>query len=329
MTRSLLDLRRLRVLAAVLALTVLCGWAVPAAGSATACQPPDPCGWSGQTGLQAQLRVVAAVVEPRDDNDGRSLEVYEALLPQGLRMPERPLIGTWLVEATVPRDVPGRPHDPLSKWSDGAVQLRAAHVAADGTLEEGWYPVTYPVDSEFWYQLGIAVGLPKSRSDIAFATGPGSVTATARTQGASGPPSLHLSWTSDDRVADDELVRLAERIGLGPFFTLNKPLEGPDLMRVAYTADPPAPPFGWTPGDPAPYGPEARGRRGDVWLRVDPDIDTVNAGLPRILPAGASLDDVFETSQVVPGVLLDFAVTLGSTSRTIGRGGYPDRPARP
>jgi hypothetical protein len=318
---------RLLLLAAFVALLSLVAATMPPAGAAPlpvpgagSCDPPDPCGYDGQQGLQVELRTIGVVTEPKQDEDGRSLDLYEALLPNGLEMPDEPLVGVWLVDIAAPRGADLRPYDGVAHWAEGAIQLRATHVADDGTEEEGWYPISYPVHGELWYQLGIAVGLPKYRATQTTTVADGAVTMSARSQGAEGGPSVLLSWSPED-VGEAEHLDLAARTALDPFFTLNDPLEGPDLMRVQYSVEAPMPPFGWLPDVPA-FDEEHLGETGMVYLRLDPDIDTVNTGLPDIVPDGASLSDLIDTAQALPGIHRHAAATLGSDSRTIGTGGY-------
>lgn len=320
---------RSRRLAAALSLLALTALAAPAAGSpsfgtaAAQCLPPDPCEWDGETGLQVELRTVSTVVEPHDTPEATAL--YRQLLPEPLELPDELAVGVWLVEIEVPREVPGRPQDDAAHWMEGAVQLRAVHRAADGTTEEGWFPIHYPVTAELWWQLGRAVGLPKLRGSASVLAADGAWVASSRPRHQSGGPSMLMTWSPAD-VPDDADIALAENNALDPLYTLQAPLEGPELWRVQYTVDPPMPPFGWLPVGVQAYTDDYRPERGLVQLRLADDLDAANADpaadLPDLFPAGSSLDDLVDLEQTVPGVLQHVGATLGSTSQTIGTGGY-------
>jgi hypothetical protein len=322
---------RLRArLAVALTGAVLAALALPAAGAvpsaptgALACTPPDPCGWNGEGGLQTQLRTLSTVVEPHDTDEARAL--YAALLPAPLQVPADPAVGVWLVEISPPRQVDGRPQDDATHWMEGAVQLRAQHTYPDGRVEEGWFPIHYPVTAELWWQLGRAVGLPKLRGSASMLSADGAWVASARPRHQSGGPSILMTWSPAD-VEDSPEIRLAETNALDPLYTLIAPFEGPEVHRVQYTVAPPAPPLAWVPDGVPTYTEDYRAERGLVQLRLTGDVDAANADpkddLPDLFPAGTSLADLVDLTQTVPGVKQDVAVTLGSTSERIASGGY-------
>lgn len=272
---------------------------------------------------------MSAVVYPKPETDA----FYDSLLPQPLRPAAIRTVGVWLVEVASGREVEGRPQDDVGNWFEGAIQLRCAFTAADGTTEEGWFPILYPVSAELWYHLGIAVGLPKLRADGGIVPGAGQVTGSSRARGAEGAADILMAWTpgelpiretEEERARDAHAIALATRTAIDPFFVLSAPLEGPDLMRVQYTIAPPMPPLGWVPDGIGPYTGEPAPEVGPIHLSLNPDVDARNAlgGWRDQFPEGLSLSDLVDTSQITVGTHQVYAVTLGSESEVVGQGGY-------
>lgn len=310
MRRTLLGSRPLAALrrAAVLGVLVALGLgAAPAFGQAG---EPD--------GLAADVRSVSAIAPLRSDNGRRALEVYRAVLPRGVELPREPAVGVWLAELSSVRSADGRPFDPASHWIEGAIMLRVRRAG-----EDGWYPIHYPVTAEFWFQAGRSVGLPKRRASAAIARDGAGWRASAVPSGSGPSESMVLGWQPAGG-GDPAALRRAFDIPSDPFFVLNPAMRGPDLMRVEYQLNRPYPFQTLMPGsapafDPASPSPQG----GSVRLRLRPDIDAAQEpDLPKVFPPGTSLADVVDTDQMVPGTHAFYALTVNSSSKKVGEGGY-------
>jgi hypothetical protein len=129
-----------------------------------------------------------------------------------------------------------------------------------------------------------------------------------------------MDWTPA-AGSDPAQIQRAYRQSTGPFFPLNTALEGPDLMRVQYILRPPFPFQTAVPGGAPPYSSTAPPDAGMVRLRMRNDLDSIQEpDLPRIFPRGATLGDIVDLDQTVPGTHAYYALTLGSESKTIGKG---------
>ena len=291
-----------------------------AAAVLTGAQAGGAAAQSGESdGLPADVRAVAAIAPVRTDNGGRALDVYRALIPRGLEMPSEPAVGVWLAELASGRALDGRPQDEASHWIEGAIQIRVRRGA-----EDGWLNIHYPVTAEFWFQAGRMVGLPKRHAEASITENGAGWTAQATPTGVGGGPAILMDWKPAPG-GDPAALRRAYRIAQDPFFTLNPPLEGPELMRFKDELRPPTPAQLLVPGGPPPYSSGASPQGGTVRLRLRPKVDDYNEDLPDIFPRGASLADLMDTDQVVPGTHAFFALTVNSESRTIGTGGYPGK----
>lgn len=293
---------------------------VPGLGAFCGAEGGEPAPGEAQTGLLADIRAVSAIAPLRSDDSGRVLALYRALIPDGLELPAEPAVGFWLAELSSLRALDGRPLDPATHWIEGAVQLRVRHGDT-----EGWYPIHYPVTAEFWFHAGRYVGLPKRRADASIVRNGDGWRAAAIPKGVGGITSMSLDWmpaSGEDPLA----IERAYRIPTNPLLVLNAPMRGPELTRTQYSLGRPSPLHGLLtllPGGAAAYSPTATADAGRVHLRIHPDLDAVQeSDLPRIFPAGTSLADLIDTDQIVPGSHAFFSVTLGSTSQTIGSGGY-------
>jgi Acetoacetate decarboxylase (ADC) len=291
----------------VAALLVCLAGLGPAAGAAHA---------QAGSGVAVDIRSISAIAPLRSDHRAHALDVYEQLIPNGLDTPRDPAVGVWLAELSTLRSAPGRPMDDAGHWIEGAIDIRVKHGG-----EEGWYPIHYPVTAEFWFQAGRYVGLPKRHAAAAITPAGRGWTAQATPRGTGGP-SMVMDWrpASGDRAA----LERAFRVPIDPMFPLNTALRGPDLMRVQYSIAPPGPFQTAIPGGAPPYSAASKPDAGTIHLRLRGDIDGAQEGdLPRIFPKGTELSDLISTDQTVPGTHAFYAVTLGSDSKTIGRGGYP------
>jgi len=287
----------------------------------------------GSDGATFEIRGVSAIAPLREDTGGRALAVYRALIPDGLQPAAQPAVGVWLSELAAYRNG-GRPQEDATHWMEGAVQLRVR--TAKGL--EGWYPIHYPVNAEFWHSAGRFVGLPKLHARTTMTAAGRGWLAEARpcpdTRGANtctpapGAPSMSLEWqpAATDRAA----VARAFGVPTDPLLVLNAPLRGPELRRVQYRIGPPPafPPA--LPGAAPAFRPGQEADRGLVRLRLRDDLDLLQeTDLPRLFPAGATLDDLIVLDQVVPGAHGHFTVGLASEDETIGEGGYRSRPGDP
>lgn len=272
-------------------------------------------------GTAADIRSMGAIAPIKPGP--RARQVYESLIPNGLSMPAEPRVGVWLAELSVPAFVPGRPLDPVSHWLEGAIQIRVKH-GEGAKAEEGWLNIHYPVTAEFWFQAGRAVGLPKRHATASITQSGAGWTATATPTGVAGGPSYVMEWQPQAGL-DKAVIQSAFRIPLEPFFALNPPLEGPTLNRVHYKV---GPPFPWqaSPTSPPPIGAGSEPEGGMVRLRLRPDLDAYNEDLPKIM-GGATLDEMVEVDQTVPGAYAFYSVSLNSETTAVGEGGYgPRRP---
>ncbi len=280
-------------------------------------------------GAPFEIRGVSAIVPLRDDDPARALAVYRALVPRGLEPAASPAVGVWLSELAVYRNG-GRPQDDATHWMEGAIQLRVR--TAEGL--EGWYPVHYPVNAMFWHAAGRFVGLPKLHARTTMTSVGEGWRADARpcptTRGAhtclpvAGPPSMSLEWQPSEQ--DERAVARAFGVPTDPLLVLNKPLRGPELRRVQYRIGPPPSFPPQLPGGAPAFVSGQEADRGTVRVRLRDDIDLLQeTDLPRVFPQGASLDDLIELDQSVPGAHGHFAVGLGSEDETIGTGGYGAR----
>lgn len=297
----------MRSILAVVAL-VLSGLAAPAAAQ----QGSEP------DGLAVEIRAVSTVapIKPGD----RPLRIYRALLPKGIEPAPDPVVGIWLAELTAPKETPGRPQDEAAHWLEGAIELRVKK--GD---ELGWFNIHYPVTSEFWFQAGRAVGLPKRHADAAIVKSGDGWTATATPRGLDSRPAFVMDWRPGP-ASDQRALDLAFVTGTDPFFALNAPFEGPDLMRVEYKINPPYPFQTAVPGAAPAYDPAtAKPDPGTVALKMRGDLDAINEDLPAILPLDAQLGDLVELEQTLPGAHYFYSLTLGSESATIDQSSYPPR----
>jgi hypothetical protein len=269
-----------------------------------------PASASAQSGPGVEIRAVATIAPLRTDNGDRAREVYRALIPNGLEMPAEPAVGVWLADLAFVAGR-GRPNDDASHWLEGAVQIRVRHKDV-----EGWYPIHYPVTAEFWFNAGRYVGLPKRHATAAIVPDGEGWSATANPRDTTGDPSYRMDWQP---AAGQPTTAFS--IPSDPLLVLNKPLEGPDLMRVQYSLDKP----GFVaPGGPPAFDPEnPQPDAGLVRLRVRDDLDALQeADLRKVFPPGSSLGDLIVTDQTLPGTHKFASVGLGSTSEKIGEGGY-------
>lgn len=280
--------------------------------------PPAAAQEAEPDGLAVEIRAVSTVV-PIKDGD-RPQRIYRALLPKGIEPAPDPVVGIWLAELHVPKETPGRPQDEAAHWLEGAIELRVKH--GD---ELGWFNIHYPVTSEFWFQAGRAVGLPKRHADATIVKSGEGWTAQATPRGLEGGPAFLMDWKPGP-VTDQQALDLAFVAGTDPFFALNAPLEGPDLMRVDYKINPPYPFQTAAPGAAPAYDPAtAKPDPGSVTVKMRGDLDDINEDLPHILPLDANLGDLVELEQTAPGGHYFYSLTLGSESETIGQSSYPPR----
>jgi hypothetical protein len=247
--------------------------------------------------------------------DPRAVSIYKALIPKGIAPAHTLKVGIWLTEVSIPRS--GNPVWTDQHWIEGAVMLRV-HFGK----EDGWYPIYYPVTSEFWFNAGRAVGLPKAHANpLSNAISGGWRLGT--TSSTSGKPTITLDWRADANLrlsGDDQ--NLIESTSRGPFFVLNSAFQGPDIEDVRYLVTPPSSPVGAAP----PYDPKSHPQLGRVDIRLLSDTDAEYGGLdglPHIFPAHRSLSDLISLSQTLPATYRFNAIDLNSVSNKVGSGGYP------
>lgn len=270
-------------------------------------------------GLAVEIRGVSTVAPLKPGE--RPLRVYRALLPKGIEPAADPIVGVWLAELHVPKETPGRPQDEAAHWLEGAIELRVRY----GEEEEGWYQIHYPVTAEFWFEAGRAVGLPKRHAEATITPDGAGWRAQSIATGVDGPPAFVMAWQPASEV-DPAAVDLAFRAGTDPFFALNEPLKGPDLMRIDYKINPPYPFQTALPGAAPAYSAEtAKPDPGWVDLQMRRDIDDINEDLPDIFPLDAHLGDVVDLEQRVPGAHYFYSLSLNSESATVGESSYPPR----
>jgi hypothetical protein len=253
--------------------------------------------------------------------DAEAIEMYDSLLPEPIEPAKHRRVGFWLAELAAGGYAHAGAPWTDTHWIEGAIELRVVFTHADGRREQGWYPVHYPVSSEFWFQLGRAVGLPKLHSTVTSAESAGGWTMTATPPGADSP-SMTLPFRAADAEVDPELAELADGAALEPFFVLSPAFEGPTLNRVLYAVGPPPEPFGSLPGGPPKYDPAQPPQTGLVDLAIDPDIDAHREDLRRLLPEGETLATMIEPRQTVPGIYRFNRLGLGSETTEVGDGGY-------
>lgn len=262
-------------------------------------------------------KTLAALLEIR--NTDRARRLYRQLLPPGYSMPVHPMIGLY----TVTIDVPTKTIDPIDQgvrgvadithYLEGSLSLRTVRNG-----ESGWLHLGMPVDSEQARTSGLGEGYPKYHATLRF-----------EPQGA--------GWFSNDTVSGRQTLKMAWRPAsvpiskdlqsfLGePFYTLAKPLRGPQRWRTRLTAFSPVPLQQLADGaDPGPLGvsgvtkiPDQQAGLMDV--AIDPDLNRYKTGthnsdptddMPDLLGAGQSLSDLVDTTQTVPGVFDEFQQTL-------------------
>jgi hypothetical protein len=310
-----------------------CAAVLAAAALLAATAAPAPAQEGGDDGAAFEIRGLSAVAPLRTDDGGRALQLYRALIPDGLEPAPEPAVGVWLSELAAYRNG-GRPQDDASHWMEGAIQLRVRGPRGI----EGWYPIHYPVNAEFWHGAGRFVGLPKLHARTTMTAAGQGWRAEARpcpsSRGANtctpapGEPSMSLEWQPG--AADAGAVARAFAVPTDPLLVLNRPLRGPELRRVQYRIGPPPPLPPQLPGAAPAFRKGQEADRGLVRLRLRDDVDLLQeTDLPRLFPQGASLDDLIVLDQVVPGAHGFFAVGLTSEDETIGEGGYRERPGAP
>jgi hypothetical protein len=247
----------------------------------------------------------------------RAVALYKALLPNGIAPARRLQVGIWLTEVSIPRA--GNPVWTDQHWIEGAVMLRVRFKNQDG-----WYPIYYPVTSEFWFNAGRAVGLPKAHASAVSHAIPGGWS-LGTTSGQTGKPTITLDWRADSNLRlTGASQNLMESTSRGPFFVLNPAFQGPDIEDVRYLVTPPSTPVGAAP----PYVPGSRPQLGRVHFKLLDNIDAEYGGidgLPHIFPAHRSLSDLIALDQTLPATYRFNSIDLNSSSNKVGSGGYAAR----
>ena len=244
--------------------------------------------------------------------DPRALRLYRALLPKGIAPAPHPRVGIWLTEVSIPFS--GDPAWTDQHWIEGAVQLRVKF-----GRQTGWYPIYYPVTSQFWFQAGRYVGLPKAHADAFSSATPNGWTLAVSAPGG-GAATMRLDWTRNSQapMPPSDQSR-AETNSRGPFFVLDPPFTGPDIERVRYVVAPPSTPLGQAP----PYVPGSAPQLGYVRIRLTSNTDAQYTDLPRIFPRGRTLRGLLPLEQTLPATYRYNAIDLNSQSEKVGSGGYP------
>jgi hypothetical protein len=297
--------RRLLAAAAALALT-------PAGAAAQGGAPQE-----STFTVPMEPRTIAVVAPLRDTDNARAL--YRSLVPRGFDPPAEPSIGVYLGEPNVPVLVPGQPYNEYSRWIEGPVMLRVAHAG-----REGWFPLAMPVSSQFEYDLGRAAGLPKILAEGAFTQTPAGFSVDARTGGRT---LVRLDWQRRRPAGPSDPTRLLERVirFKDELFTLFPALRGPERAAVKFTPNPPPDP---TQAPVPPLSEQPQPELGVVRLRLDANPLTADKTLPDLLgQRGATLGDLVDLDQELPGAYWGPKVLLEIRTRSLGGGGGFD-PAR-
>lgn len=251
----------------------------------------------------------------------KALHMYRSLIPTGLEMPRLPMVGFWLTEVSAPYYVPGAPFTVANHWMEGAVEIRVIHRDQEGEVVKGWYPISYPVNSEFWFQAGRTVGLPKLHADTTSEPTETGWKMTAATPGAA-TPRFSLDFSPPSVRMSPRRLRLADHTALDPFLVLSPPFEGPKLNSVHYKVEPSTPPHSAAPGGAPQYDPSAGPDIGTVKLSFDPDINAYGEDLRPLLANGRTLATMVDPEQTLPGIHRFNRLLLNSVTTEIGEGGY-------
>lgn len=262
---------------------------------------------SGQSGETVPLesRWIGTVVAPKRGDHRLPLALYRSLIPAPYTMPAHPLVGLYLVDLYAPHSTQSnQPWNDYDHWLEGGVDLLVNY---HGQL--GWYHLAMPVNSDFEYGLGRDVGFPKYHAGAVFAPS-GSGWSAQAYPATTGYLSESVTWTPAGNVrVPAELVAYATQ--KQPFFSLYPALVGPTAERTTFTPSP------YMPGSLPPPQP------GLVHVQLAANIDAWDNTLPHLFGMRqATLRDLIDLDQTVPGVMWHSQALYDIQSATIGQGGY-------
>jgi hypothetical protein len=191
------------------------------------------CAWQQKNierkGVFHEFHGIYAMVEPTN------LELYRALLPTPLEMPDQPVVSMFVVDYT---DVYPWPMTP---YQEGALFLRAKYKG-----QEGWHCKTMPVTKWVPNKLGRYIGFPKYVTKaISLAPEGGGWKGEVKDK---GQLKLALEFSPGLTRALTPKEEMAMKAGLGktlsePCFLFVPPDKGPALQKVEMV---PVVPPSWT-----------------------------------------------------------------------------------
>jgi hypothetical protein len=180
------------------------------------------CAWQQKNierkGVFHEFHGIYTMVEPTN------LELYRALLPAPLEMPDQPVVSMFIVDYTEVYPWP------MTPYQEGALFLRSKYKG-----QEGWYCKTMPVTKWFPNKAGRALGFPKYvAKTITLASEDGGWKGEVKDN---GQLKLTLEFSSGlTRVLNpkEEMVMKAgpEKALADPVFLFVPPDKGPVLQKV-------------------------------------------------------------------------------------------------
>ena len=170
--------------------------------------------------IPAQGYVVAGLAAPAPGQEA----LYDSLVPAPFEPAADRQVAVSLIKLEIPGDAGTRSEPTPDGYMEGSLALRAVYPP---TGEEGWFPLTTPVNDQAQYDSGRAQGIPKQMADITLRSTDAGWDATAVKPGG-GPLIYDLSLDlSRPAAGDADAVRSWTRLD-DPFWTLVAPWDEPD-----------------------------------------------------------------------------------------------------
>jgi plastocyanin len=250
------------------------------------------------------LKQIATIVPLRGDNQGLSLELYDQLIPEPYEPAALPAVAVTFSRMDVPREQTAALASTLTRY-EGTIALRIT----DGD-QEGWFPISRLTSTADAMGKARAAGFPAYLGAASLTPDGTAYNGEAKVGGLSA---MSVRWVpSSTAPVTPAVVDLTYQ--RSPYHGLvPAPLQGTQRTRVRHTHKPALPVFDAIGGSPngavGVEGQTAHGfvRRGQVTLRLDPDLNRLDDDSPSQLPdlpfgEGRSLADLIRVEQTLPGL---------------------------